>query len=81
MVLNIVYFFLFFFFSFSVYSLYDPCDLNEQCSVLDDPKSVCNSVCVCAPYARDRKGRCISLCKLPFIEFQFYRNYMYDNLK
>lgn len=49
-----------------IYSLYDPCDLNEQCSFLVDPKSECRSVCVCAPYARDRKGRCVSLSDISY---------------
>lgn len=53
-----------------IYSLYDLCDLNEQCSNLVDPKSICNSVCVCAPYARDRKGRCVSLSELSYTRSQ-----------
>ncbi|KAF8782577.1 hypothetical protein HNY73_012843 [Argiope bruennichi] len=47
-----------------IYSLYDGCKFDEQCSILVDPLSVCKTVCVCAPSAKDQKGKCISLSEL-----------------
>ncbi|XP_054707683.1 uncharacterized protein LOC129217411 [Uloborus diversus] len=49
-----------------VQSLYDPCEFNEQCIHFVDSKSICNTVCVCAPHARDRKGRCVSLSEISY---------------
>ncbi|GIY20510.1 uncharacterized protein CDAR_71401 [Caerostris darwini] len=47
-----------------IYSLYDPCEFDEQCTHLVDPLSICKKVCVCAPWARDRRGRCYALSEL-----------------
>lgn len=47
-----------------VYSLYDPCEFDEQCTHLVDPLSMCKKVCVCGPWARDRRGRCLALSEL-----------------
>ncbi|CAL1273345.1 unnamed protein product [Larinioides sclopetarius] len=47
-----------------IYSLYDPCEFDEQCTHLVDPLSVCKKVCVCAPWAKDRRGRCFALSEL-----------------
>ncbi|GFY62339.1 uncharacterized protein TNIN_211461 [Trichonephila inaurata madagascariensis] len=47
-----------------IYSLYDPCEFDEQCTHLVDPLSMCKKVCVCGPWARDRRGRCLALSEL-----------------
>lgn len=49
-----------------IYSLYDPCEYDEQCAHLVDPRSVCQTVCVCAAWARDRRGRCVSVSEIAY---------------
>ncbi|KAG8195092.1 hypothetical protein JTE90_029671 [Oedothorax gibbosus] len=47
-----------------IHSLYDPCEFDEQCANFVDPKSVCRTVCVCAPWTRDRRGKCVPTTEL-----------------
>ncbi|XP_042900222.1 uncharacterized protein [Parasteatoda tepidariorum] len=49
-----------------IYSLYDPCEYDEQCAHLVDSRSVCKSVCVCAPWARDIRGRCVLISEIAY---------------
>lgn len=55
-----------------IYSLYDPCDFDEQCKYLVDPKSVCgsNAVCMCETWAIEIKGKCESKSDISYNKSQ-----------